>query len=332
MLLGDVRYPHGGKLRAHWNLTTADKISQNYSPPMTDSFVAIDVETANPDLASICQVGVVTFEQGEIVEQWKSLVNPEDYFDGMNVYIHGIDEDMVVDAPGFPDVFATLSSHLSGQVVVSHTAFDRTSLSRVTEKYNLPGIHCTWLDSARVVRRAWPEFAWSGYGLKNVTKTLGIDFKHHDALEDARAAGEVFVRAMRETGLNIVDWLTRVNRPIDLSTGGATAESIKRTGNPDGPLAGEVMVFTGALSLPRKSAADMAAQAGCDVVPTVKKTTTLLVVGDQDIRKLAGHEKSIKHRKAEELISNGQPIRILTESDFIRLVELDRATQQERAT
>jgi DNA polymerase-3 subunit epsilon len=48
--------------------------------------------------------------------------------------------------------------------------------------------------------------------------------------------------------------------------------------------------------------------------------TTLLVVGDQDIRKLAGHEKSSKHRKAEELITKGQSIRILRESDFKELV------------
>jgi DNA polymerase III subunit epsilon len=53
----------------------------------------------------------------------------------------------------------------------------------------------------------------------------------------------------------------------------------------------------------------------------VTKHTTLLVVGDQDVRKLAGHEKSAKHRKAEELIANGQRIRIISESDFQRIVE-----------
>jgi DNA polymerase III subunit epsilon len=48
----------------------------------------------------------------------------------------------------------------------------------------------------------------------------------------------------------------------------------------------------------------------------------MLVVGDQDIAKLAGHEKSSKHRKAEELIAKGTPIRILKESDFKELVRL----------
>jgi DNA polymerase-3 subunit epsilon len=44
------------------------------------------------------------------------------------------------------------------------------------------------------------------------------------------------------------------------------------------------------------------------------------VVGDQDIRRLAGHEKSSKHRKAEELIRQGQRIRIVGESDFKSIV------------
>jgi len=72
----------------------------------------------------------------------------------------------------------------------------------------------------------------------------------------------------------------------------------------------------------RRQAADLASVAGCEVDHGVTKRTTMLVVGDQDIRKLAGHEKSAKHRKAEELIGKGQAIRIITESDFQRVVKL----------
>ena len=70
----------------------------------------------------------------------------------------------------------------------------------------------------------------------------------------------------------------------------------------------------------RHEAADMAAHIGCIVGSGVNSRTTLLVVGDQDIQLLAGHEKSIKHRKAEKLISEGQSIRILRETDFKELV------------
>jgi DNA polymerase III subunit epsilon len=74
----------------------------------------------------------------------------------------------------------------------------------------------------------------------------------------------------------------------------------------------------------RSEAAEIAASLGCEVDANVTKKTTTLVVGDQDIEKLAGHEKSRKHRRAEELISDGQRIRILGETDFNELARMLR--------
>jgi DNA polymerase-3 subunit epsilon len=72
----------------------------------------------------------------------------------------------------------------------------------------------------------------------------------------------------------------------------------------------------------RSEAANMAAAAGCNVGDVVGKATTILVVGDTDIRKLAGHDKNSKHRKAEALFMKGQPIRILCERDFLALLRI----------
>lgn len=278
-------------------------------------FIAVDVETANPNLASICQVGIVVFQNGKVKDRWQSLVNPQDYFDAMNVSIHGIDERVVKRSPTFPKIFEKIKRQLMGNIVASHTFFDRVAIARVLEKYNLEKFDCEWLDTAKVVRRTWPEFSQRGYGLKNVADKLGIIFDHHNAEEDARAAGEILVHAIKHTNLSINDWLERAKRPIGPS-------SIAIKGNPDGPLYGEVAVFTGALSIPRREAAQIAANVGCEVDVSVNKRTTLLIVGDQDIQKLAGYEKSSKHRKAEQLIARGQRIRILGESDFRRLIEL----------
>lgn len=84
----------------------------------------------------------------------------------------------------------------------------------------------------------------------------------------------------------------------------------------------EVVIFTVALEIPRREAADLAAAVGCDVAPSVTKETTLLIVGDIDVKRLAGHEKSSKHRKAEELIAKGFLIRIIRETDFRELVSI----------
>jgi DNA polymerase III subunit epsilon len=279
------------------------------------NFTVVDVETANADLASICQIGVVRFQNGQIADTWSTLVNPEDDFHGVNVSIHGINQRAVAGAPRFPDVMHRVSELLAGCVVVCHTPFDRLSLSRAYQKYGHREIECTWLDSARVARRAWPEFARKGYGLANVARTIGIEFEHHDALEDARAAGEIVLRAVNESGLSVQEWCERLRQPI---TGPADFAALEV--NADGLLFGETIVFTGALELPRGEAAALAAQAGCKVKNGVTKKTTILVIGDQDIRKLSGHDKSSKHRKAEELIAKGESIRILGEGDFQRLV------------
>ena len=284
-------------------------------------FVAIDVETANADMSSICQIGLARYENGALSEEWKSYIDPEDYFDGINVSIHGIDESVVRGAPKFAEVADHLYGFLHNRVVVSHTHFDRVSLKQALEKYRIHPPRCEWLDSARVARRAWETFAWSGYGLYNVSTTLGYEFKHHDALEDAKAAGNIILAAIDQSGLDLEGWLKRVKQPIDPSHSG-TGQAITRDGDPEGPLYGEVLVFTGALEIPRREAADMAAKIGCQVAPGLTKKTTMLVVGDQDIKRLAGHEKSSKHRKAEELISKGLSIRILRESDFRELVKL----------
>lgn len=285
-------------------------------------FVAIDVETANADMASICQLGIAQFKQGALTEEWKTYVDPEDYFDGLNVSIHGIDEDTVEGAPTFRETLETLRTYLHGNVVVCHTHFDRVALNQASQRYEACAPECIWLDSARVARRTWHECAWSGYGLLKVCEIIGYTFKHHDALEDAKAAAQVLLAAIAKTGLDVNGWLKRVRQPIDPSrVFHNTSPAIKRDGNPEGALYGEILVFTGALEIPRCEAADLAAAIGCQVAPSVSKKTTLLVVGDQDVKKLAGHEKSAKHRKAEELIGKGAAIRILKESDFRELVK-----------
>lgn len=278
-------------------------------------FVVIDVETANPNMASICQLGVAIFADGRFQESWSSLVHPQEYFDSYNVAIHGITEAMVETAPGWAEVHERLRSNFSNQILASHTPFDRTAIQRACHKHSTSPFECRWLDTSRVVRRTWPAFSKSGYGLANVASHFGIVFKHHDAEEDARAAGEILLRAIKETGSSAHDWCTLSLRPSP-----SIAASEAREANPEGPLHGNCVVFTGALSISRQAVATAAAAAGCTVSTSVSKHTTLLVVGDQDIRRLAGWDKSSKHRKAEELMARGQPIRVVGESDFIQLI------------
>jgi DNA polymerase III subunit epsilon len=288
-----------------------------------DIFFALDVETANADMESICQVGIAEFQDNKIVNQWGSLVDPEDYFDPFNISIHGITPEMVNGAPTFPVIHKMLQEIcklVEKVIVVTHTPFDQISMRRASQKYGLDEISWNWLDSTRIVRRQWEKFRHSGYGLSNVAKELGIEYKSHDAIEDARAAGEVLIKAIEQSGLSLEVWLDKAYKPISKPVSSGKV-SHAQEGDPSGPFYGETITFTGALSLPRKEAARLAALVGCNVSDGVTKATTLLVVGIQNKDRLAGYEKSSKHRKAENLTESGQSIRIITENDFLEMIE-----------
>jgi DNA polymerase-3 subunit epsilon len=261
-------------------------------------------------MSSICQLGIVGYKGGSEVFATSWLLDPADYFSELHIGIHGIDEAKVEGAPNYPEIHKAVAELLTNQIVVSHTAFDRSAVHQACAQAALEPISCRWMDSALVARRAWPSFAERGYGLANLSRELGISFRHHDALEDARAAGQVVLRALEHTGVGLEDWFVRCGRPI----GGR--KSVARTGDGDGPLLGDVVVITGALSAPRQAVADLLHEAGAAVDASVTKRTTLLIVGDQDVSRLAGKSKSAKHLKAEQLIAAGYPIRIVAETDL----------------
>ncbi|MDA9396395.1 hypothetical protein WN73_38440 [Bradyrhizobium sp. CCBAU 45394] len=283
-------------------------------------FIALDVETANADLASICSIGLAHFKSGELFKKLTILVDPEDDFDPINISIHGITAEAVVGKPNMGRVFPVIAAALSDVVVVHHSHFDKTALNRAAIKHGAGFLPCVWLDTLRVARRAWPSLAndGRGYGIARLADEFSIEFQHHDAAEDARAAGLVLLRAMNDSGLDLVQWIRRVEEPID----GREAGKHARDGSGSGPLLGEVIVFTGKLEISREAAAQIASAAGCEVSDTVNQRTTILVVGDQDLRATKGQEKSSKHRKAGALIAKGCAIKIVGESDFRRLTNV----------
>jgi DNA polymerase-3 subunit epsilon len=117
--------------------------------------------------------------------------------------------------------------------------------------------------------------------LANVCKMIGFKFKHHNALEDAKAAGAIINAAIDKAELSLDGWLTRAGQPIDGSKGASS--KITMEGNQKGELYGQTVVFTGALSLPRKDAAHMAAGICCSVASSMSKKIDYLVVGDRII-------------------------------------------------
>lgn len=294
-----------------------------------ESFVSIDFETANISYDSICQIGIVEFEDDQIKKEWNIYINPETWFDSMNISIHGITPEMVADKPTFKDIFPELVNIVKDKILVHHTHFEKTALSQICDRYDLDAnIPVTWLDSALIVKRTWEQFRKSGYGLSSVGNFLNIQFKHHHATEDARAAGLVVLAAKKESGIDISEWINRVKQPVtprirnqSSSYSSEYRAEIGRDGDPEGEFFGETIVFSGNFYLPKKELSCIASIKGCNVENDFTSRTTILVVGNQNPKALKGKEKSNKQLAAEKRILRGEDVRILTESDFVKIFE-----------
>lgn len=167
-------------------------------------FIALDVETANADLASICSIGLAHFKGGELFKTLTILVDPEDEFDPVNIGIHGVRPQDVAGKPTMAKVFPVIGAALQDAAIVHHSPFDRTALWRSAEKYGAGGLPCFWLDNLQVARRTWDRFKDDGgYGLANLAQAFGLSFRHHDAAEDARIAGQLLLKAVTDGGTSL---------------------------------------------------------------------------------------------------------------------------------
>jgi len=138
-------------------------------------FIALDVETANADFASICSVGLVHFRSGAVFKSLTILVDPEDEFDAFNTGLHGIRSEDVAGKPTMAQVFPAIRASLSEVVIVHHSHFDKTALARAAAKYGASPLPCLWLDTLRVARRAWPLLNdGGGYGLARLASGVSV--------------------------------------------------------------------------------------------------------------------------------------------------------------
>ncbi|QEU10505.1 3'-5' exonuclease [Paracoccus yeei] len=161
-------------------------------------FFALDVETANNDRGSICQIGVACVRPDNSIETWMTYVDPQ-VDTWVFTYLHGISARTVRGAPTFNDIMPVLRAALEGAVVYQHSGFDRSAITAACMRSSIIAPSWQWRDSVNVARSAWPELRGSGggHGLANLKKHLRLEFDHHDAGEDARAAAEIVLLAER---------------------------------------------------------------------------------------------------------------------------------------
>ncbi len=153
--------------------------------------VAIDFETANNRADSACQLAAVVVRDSQIVSEHSWLIRPPRmYFSPRNIAIHGIRPEDVSQAPTMEQVWSELSEIFDGQILVAHNArFDIGVLVASLSAFDVACPPLQFTCTRMLARAAWP--GRSGYGLKPLGDWLGVQFQHHDALEDARCCAHI---------------------------------------------------------------------------------------------------------------------------------------------
>lgn len=337
-------------------------------------FTAIDFETANQRRDSACQLAAVVVRGGQIVERQMWMIRPRPfYFSPRNIDVHGIRPEKVAHEPEFGELWAMMAPFLQANCLVAHNApFDIGVLTSCVQSHRkiLPDLQftCTRL----IARAAWP--GRSSYGLKAVANWLGIQFRHHDALEDSVACARILLAAAATTAVTTLPQLesklkltrgmvnqdgyqgakkiTRLRREKpSLSSAPYASASQSLTVHCNEPdyvttkplidmqrlliradfllrLDGKQVVITGRFkALSRENAELLAIRLGASIQSAVTPSTNIVVVGELDDLAVvdptvvAGRSLSDKEQAARLLVSQGHPIRLMNEADFIGLVQ-----------
>lgn len=316
-----------------------------------EDFVALDLETANANLASICEVGLVRFRNGEPIERWSRFVAPPDdlfYFD--NVWIHGISGEDCVDAPTFEEMVPAISEFISDlPVVAHHTGFDMAAIRKVSEWFGMPYPSMTYFCTVVMSRKALKGKLVS-FRLQKLAEYFGLDFDQvHRAESDAEAAGLVAVKLM---DLKAAVSLPDLAQVLEVKPGhlgpsvdvrcetvyvgkqyrDITPEEKERLAqlqleafgvdelDPSRDFYAKKVVLTGALqSMTRHQAKAVLESVGATVTDSVSKATNFVIQGEQKPEEVAAGG-SRKEKQAEKLLAEGVDIEVIQEQDFVRLL------------
>ena len=152
-------------------------------------FAAIDFETANCSRTSVCSVGIVIVRDGEIVDNFYSLIKPEpNYYNYWCTQVHGLTRKDTDSAPLFPEVWKQIAPKIAGLPLVAHNkSFDENCLREVFKCYKMDypeyPFFCTCIASRRHFRKTLPN-----HQLHVVAEACGYHLEnHHHALADAEA-------------------------------------------------------------------------------------------------------------------------------------------------
>ena len=164
------------------------------------NFAAIDFETANEKMTSICSVGIVIVRDGKMVDSFYSLVKPyPNYYPWFYTRVHGIRKEDTMDSAEFPEVWAKAQEKVGDLPLVAHNkSFDENVLKAAFKHYKMHypdyPFYCTLIASQKLLKS--PDDIVN-HKLPTVAKYCGYDLaNHHNALADAEACAAIAIQLL----------------------------------------------------------------------------------------------------------------------------------------
>lgn len=149
--------------------------------------VLLDTETTGGHAGRdrLTEIALIIIEDGEVVEYWQQLLNPQTRIPPWITQITGIDEHMVADKPSFADIASELAAKLADHTLVAHHArFDQQFLLAAFSRCGLT-LDNPFLCSVKLSRQFYPQHR--RHGLDAQIERLGLTIKHrHRAMDDTQ--------------------------------------------------------------------------------------------------------------------------------------------------
>lgn len=282
-------------------------------------YVVVDIETTglDPRYDKIIEVGAIRVRGGESADSYSSLIDPMVPIEPFIEWKTGITTDMVSGAPPAEQIIPQLLEFIGNDVIVGHNVnFDINFLYDLSIAISGNPVSNDFVDTMRLARLLHKDMkhcrlpdCLSLYGLSADTS--------HRALADCASTLAVYKAESAELLDKGIPPLKRSSSKMSLKNITAMTVSIDE----DGPIYGKVFVFTGALDrMIRKDAAQLVVNAGGLCGDSVTKKTNFLVLGNNDYCSTIKDGKSLKQKKAEELIKKGADLTILSEDAFYDMI------------
>lgn len=206
--------PTNPKLNSEPQAHTPD-LSQLYSLPLAQvPIVVIDLETTglHAHTDKICEVGAVKLQNGALLAEYTTLVNPKQVMTPEVIAIHNLTNEMLVDAPALSEILPGFLQFVGSSVIAGHNVgFDLSFLSPALRPLGVDWSQRPILDTAQLARRLLEA---KGYALGRLAKAFDLPAtQFHRALDDARTTGHLLfllLEKLEEKGITTLAQLVEV--------------------------------------------------------------------------------------------------------------------------